>query len=57
MKIKAKLYGIEEITIIDFISANTHDVKAVYIDYKGRVASCDIEDITILDKDYIPVGY
>ena len=56
MKIKAKR-GNEEVIIIDFVSAHTYDIKAVYVDYKGRVGSCYVQDITILDKNYIPTDY
>lgn len=56
MKIRAKIYGIGEVTIIDFISALSHDIKAVYVDSKGKVDSSYIDtmEIEILDKDYIP---
>ena len=53
MKIKAKIYGRHEVMIIDFVSAYTHDIKAVYVDESGEVGSCYIEHVEIVDKDYI----
>lgn len=43
-----------EVTIIDFVSAHSSDIKAVYVDNKGKVDSCYMDHIEILDKDYIP---
>lgn len=57
MKIKAKIYGYHEVMIIDFVSAHTHDIKAVYVDESGKVDSCYIEHVEIMDKDYIPAEY
>ena len=57
MKIKAKIYGYHEVIIIDFVSAHTHDIKAVYVDESGKVDSCYIEHVEIIDKDYIPAEY
>lgn len=54
MKIRAKLYGVYNITIIDFVPANNNDVKVVYVDYDGTVSSCYLDKVEILDKDYIP---
>ena len=54
MKIRARVYGVFEVTIIDFVSALSHDIKAVYVDDKGKLDSCYISQIEILDKDYIP---
>ena len=55
MKIRAKIYGIKEVIIIDFVSALSHDIKAVYVDYTGQVDSCYLDNnIEILDRDYIP---
>ena len=54
MKIRAKLYGLYNVTIIDFVSANDHDVKVVYVDYEGKVSSCYLDKIKILDEDYVP---
>lgn len=54
MKIRAKLYGVYNITIIDFVPANSNDVKVVYVDYDGTVSSCYLDKVEILDKDYIP---
>ena len=54
MQIRAKLYGVEEVIIIDFVSALSHDIKAVYVDYTGKVGSCYIDRIEIIDNDYIP---
>lgn len=54
MKIRARVLRVLEVTIIDFVSAHSCDVKAVYVDDKGKVNSCYIDDIEILDKDYIP---
>ena len=54
MKIKAKLYEIYDITIIDFVSANGNDVKAVYVNREGKVRSCYLDNIQILDTDYVP---
>jgi hypothetical protein len=54
MKIRARILGVFEVTIIDFVPAHSCDVKAVYVDDKGKVKSCYIEHVEILDKDYIP---
>ena len=54
MKIRAKVYGVQEVIIIDFVSALSHDIKAVYVDYTGKVGSCYIDSIEILDRDCIP---
>lgn len=54
MKIRARLYGLYNVTIIDFVPANSNDVKAVYVDYEGKVRSCYLDDVQILDKDYAP---
>ena len=55
MKIKAKIFGMFEVTIIDFVSAHSSDIKAVYVDEYGSMDSCYLDKIKILDKDYIPV--
>ncbi len=55
MKIKAKIFGLYEVTIIDFVSAHSNDIKAVYVDDKGRLDSCYLDKVEILDKEYIPV--
>ena len=55
MKIRAKIFGMFEVTIIGFVSANTHDVKAIYVDDRGMVDSCYLNRVEILDKEYIPV--
>ena len=55
MKIKAKIFEKLEVTIIDFVSVNKNDVKAIYVDEKGRVDSCYLHRVEILDKEYIPV--
>lgn len=54
MNIRARVFGVFEVTIIDFVSALSHDIKAVYVDNKGKVDSCYIDEIEILDKNYIP---
>jgi hypothetical protein len=54
MKIRARLYGMYNITIIDFVPANTNDVKVVYVDHEGKVSSCYLDKVQILDKDYVP---
>lgn len=54
MKIRASLYGMYNVTIIDFVSANSNDVKVVYVDDEGKVSSCYLDKVKILDKDYIP---
>ena len=54
MKIRAKVFEMFEVTVIDFIQAGDRDVKAVYIDHDGKVDSCYINHIKILDKDYVP---
>ena len=54
MKIRAKIFGMYEVTIIDFVSAYD-DVKAVYVTSKGNVDSCYIDKVEILDREYIPV--
>ena len=54
MKIRAKLYGIYNVTIIDFVSANSNDVKVIYVDHEGKVKSCYLDNIQILDEDYVP---
>ena len=54
MKIKAILYGMFNVTIIDFVSANYNDIKAVYVDDDGKVDSCYLDKVQIIDKDYIP---
>ena len=55
MKIKAKVYGIFEATIVGFVH-NTDKVEAVYVDRDGKVHRCCIEDVKIIDTDYIPTG-
>ena len=55
MKIRAKVYGIFEATVIDFVH-NTDKVEAVYVDSDGKVCSCCIDDVKIVDKDYIPTN-
>lgn len=55
MKIKAKIFGLYEVTIIDFVSAHSSDIKAVYVDDYGSVDSCYLDKIKIIDKDYVPV--
>ena len=54
MEIKARAFGLLEVTIIDFVSAHNSDIKAIYVDAEGKVDSCFINRIEILDKDYIP---
>ena len=54
MKIRARLYGLYNVTIIDFVSANDHDVKAVYVNCEGKVSSCYLDNVQILDEDYVP---
>lgn len=54
MRIRAKAFGMFEVTVIDFVQAYDHDVKAVYVDHNGQVDSCYIDHIKILDKDYVP---
>ena len=54
MKIRARVLEVFEVTIIDFVSADSSDIKAIYIDDAGKVDSCFIDHIEILDKDYIP---
>lgn len=54
MKIRAKIYGMFEVTIIDFVSAHSSDIQAVYVDDTGKVNSCYMDKIEILDKEYIP---
>lgn len=56
MKIKASLYGLYNVTIIDFVSANSYDVKVVYVDHEGNVSSCYLDKVKILDKDYLPTA-
>lgn len=55
MKIRARVYGKFEVTIIGFVSAHSHGVKAVYIDKNGKVESCYLEYVEVIDSDYIPV--
>ena len=55
MKIRAKIFGVFEVTIIGFVSANRHDVKVIYVDDKGKVDSCYLDVVEILDKEYITV--
>ena len=55
MKIRAKIFGLFEVIIIGFVSANTNDVKIIYVDDKGMVDSCYLDKVEILDKEYIPV--
>ncbi len=54
MKIKARIFGMYEVIIIDFVSAHSSDIKAVYVDEYGSVDSCYLDKIKIIDKDYIP---
>jgi hypothetical protein len=54
MKIRARLYGLYNVTIVDFVTANSNDVKAVYVNYEGKVKSCYLADVQILDEDYVP---
>jgi hypothetical protein len=54
VKIRARILGVFEVTIIDFVSAHSSDIKAVYVDDKGKVNSCYLDHVEILDKDYIP---
>lgn len=56
MKIRARLYGVVDITIIAFVPANSNDIKVVYVDNKGKVDSCYLDKVEILDKDYIPTA-
>ena len=55
MKIKARVYGRFEVTIIGFVSAYSRDVKAVFIDKKGKVESCYLTHVEVIDSEYIPV--
>ena len=54
MKIRARIFKVFEVIIIDFVSAYQRDVEAVYIDDAGKVGSCPIDHVEILDEDYIP---
>jgi hypothetical protein len=54
MKIKARVYGNLEVIIIGFVSAYSHDVKAVYIDKNGKVGSCYLDSVEVIDSEYIP---
>ena len=54
MKIRAKLYGIYNVTIIGFVSANPNDAKVIYVDHEGKVKSCYLNNVQIIDKDYVP---
>lgn len=55
MKIRAKLYGVYNVTIIAFVSTNGNDIEVIYVDDKGKVDSCYLDKVEILDKEYIPV--
>lgn len=55
MKIKAKIFEKFEVTVIGFVSTNPNYVKAIYVDSKGRVDSCYLDRVEILDPEYIPV--
>ena len=55
MKIKARVYGKFEVTIIGFVPAHSHDVKAVYINKDGKVESCYLDYVEVIDSEYIPV--
>lgn len=54
MKIRARIFKVFEVIIIDFVSAYNSDVEAVYIDDAGKVGRCFIDHVEILDEDYIP---
>ena len=54
MKIKARVHE-KFVTIIGFVSAHSHDVKAVYIDKNGKVESCYLKYVEVIDSEYIPV--
>lgn len=53
MKIKARIYGRTEVTIVGFVSAYDHEVKAVYIDKNGKMGSCYLEHVEVGDIEYI----
>lgn len=55
MKIKARVHGRLEVIVIGFVSAYSHDVKAVFIDKDGKVGSCYIDNVEVIDSEYIPV--
>ena len=55
MKIRAKIFGLFEANIIGFVSANTNDVKIIYVDDKGMLDSCYLDKVEILDREYIPI--
>jgi hypothetical protein len=52
MNIKAKLYNTHTVRIVAFVPAFKHDVLAVYVDAWGKINTCDIEDIIIIDPEY-----
>ncbi len=55
MKIKAKVkYESHEVYIIDFVTRYENSTYAVYINSNGKVATCNIEHVDIIDKEYIP---
>lgn len=54
MKIKARIYGAYEVTIVGFVSARTNEVKAVYIEKDGKMGSCYLEHVEVGDIEYIP---
>ena len=56
MKIRAQLYGMLDVTIISFVPANSNDIKVVYVDNKGKVDSCYLDKVQILDEEYIPTA-
>lgn len=54
MNIKAKLNWdtTKTVRIIAFVPAFHHDVLVVYVNAWGKIDTCDIEDITIIDPEY-----
>lgn len=56
MKIRAKLYGVYNVTIIAFVSTNINDIEVIYVDDEGKIDSCYLDKVKVLDKDYIPTA-
>ena len=52
MNILAKLYNTRTVRIIAFVPNYPHDVQAIYVDADGKVDSCYIEHLTIIDPEY-----
>lgn len=53
MKIKARIYGMHEVTIVGFVTVCTYEIKAVYIDKNGKMGSCYLEYVEVGDIEYI----